>query len=51
MTKSYAYVITYNNPPVDVHQWLESCKGHGANAAIGQLEEGESGTRHIQGFF
>lgn len=51
MPKFNAYVITINNPEVDIHQWLDLARAHGANAAICQMEKGEEGTPHIQGWF
>lgn len=48
--KSRNYVFTLNNPEVDIHQWLEKAKATGACAARCQLERGEEGTLHIQGF-
>lgn len=42
--------VTINNPTIDIHQWLEIVKAAGALTARCQLERGESGTPHIQGF-
>lgn len=42
------FIITYNNPQVDVHQALELVKAAGYTYARGQLERGESGTPHLQ---
>lgn len=49
MQKTYAerryWLITYNNPPED---WKSALKSLESKWAIGQLEQGENGTKHIQ---
>ena len=49
-TRHHAYVITLNNPQGLLQDYLEEAKSHGCKSAIMQLEEGQAGTRHIQGF-
>lgn len=51
MTKSNNYIVTINNPTIDVHQFLEKIKVAGFKYARVQLEQGENGTRHLQGCF
>lgn len=48
--KASCWSITINNPTEeDFRQW-EGMRGHSwVKEAIGQMEEGESGTRHLQG--
>lgn len=40
------WFITYNNPPAD---WKAALEALGSQWAIGQLEQGQNGTPHIQG--
>lgn len=51
MTKSNNFLITLNNPTLDIHQFIEKVKGAGFKYARVQLEKGESGTKHLQGCF
>lgn len=53
-TRSRSYVITYNNPHEDkvtLESFMELIQASGASRAIAQLERGDNGTPHIQGFF
>lgn len=44
LTRRY-WLITYNNPPED---WKAALQSLGSQWGIGQLEQGEQGTQHIQ---
>lgn len=46
--KMRAFVFTWNNPPEDHHSWFENYDG--LAYCIYQLEVGESGTPHLQGY-
>lgn len=50
MTKSKQYVFTINNPLVTLQEQLDVLRAAGAVSAIIQLEKGENGTPHHQGY-
>ncbi len=49
--KSKNFLITFNNPDVDIHQFIDLIKGAGFTYCRAQLERGDSGTPHIQAVF
>lgn len=50
MSKSKIYVFTLNNPKSTLQEVADQCKSIGATAGAMQLEKGEEGTPHVQGF-
>ena len=50
MTKAKQYVFTINNPLVTIQEQLDVLRAAGAVSAIIQLEKGENGTPHHQGY-
>jgi len=44
------FLLTINNPKYDIHEFIERAKAQQFKYARAQLERGESGTPHIQGF-
>lgn len=51
MSKARNFIVTINNPEIDVHQLSEIVKAAGFTHFRGQLEKGESGTLHLQATF
>lgn len=47
--KSCNFILTINNPTIDVHQFIELVKAKGFKYGRVQLERGEQGTLHLQG--
>lgn len=51
MNKSCNFIVTVNNPQVDIHAFLDKVKAAKFTWCRAQLEQGKEGTKHIQAAF
>lgn len=51
MSKARNWIITLNNPELDVEDYALALKLSGATWFVGQLEKGDKGTIHLQAAF